>query len=553
MSHEMRTPSPHLLIDPRPALLLAVLIIGFALVHPSAAQPRADAHVGKPLPATFAYTDDASTHRAKLPPWAAPSLQPPSPGHAPPTTQSTDDVNLPGPPNRVPVDNGLIWLITAGGLFALVTLYDPQHHGLRSGWVWGSFDTGAQRSPPLTRCRTSDVFDALDRAAEGPIFLRDANGRVQRANGAFQALLSDVTAIQGSRPADLFDVYQKMHATGRAERDRSLTQHSGSGLVSSRGADNEEFVTVEHGNGRSCFRTQRMPVQDETGRNAGEIVVWTARTPKDTSGEYGERFRTVKPAERLDEWHDASGPGHGTGRPRLDSNVNVDADPLMFHVQHEIRTLMTTILGFSEILLGSLEGQEHRYARIVLEQAIQLYRAHDLVFDIAHAHLSADARRPCTALLAPVVQQSAEAIQAMYDGEANDVVVDIRDAEMHAHTDPNVLGRVLKRLLYETAQQTPDGTPLRVHVERSPYPPGDGAASEHQPQIRLDVPLNMWNTLRAFSAAEEGLPEKGVPMKSAILTLSYWIAQKQVQSLGGTLAPSRDATQPALILTLPAT
>ena len=517
MSYEPRTPVSLSLTDRGPAIfLLSLVLLGCAV-----AQPFADLSASVAAPA----------HLVNLPT-----------GTAPPTDTAERSAAL----DSAPVNDGLLWLITAGGLFALVVLYDPRRGRLRAGWRSEKDDTG--RSSSFTQCKVADVFTALENVTRGPVFLQDADGHVQRANAAFHALLDDDTTVRGSRPADLFDVYQTMHATGMVP---TSARQRPEGASSRQTAHGGQFVTVEHRAGRSCFLMEKTTVLDDTGNNAGEIVVWTdARTPIPHAS-FDESFRTVRPFENPREGHNEAHDESGKTAPRFPSEGGGGAergeDIVLAHIQHEICTPMTSVLGFSEILVDSLQGRERRYARVMMEQAVQVYRANDLFLDIARAYMDARSYPPRIVPLAPLLQRVSETVRAMYGVEATEIDLDVQSPDLRACVDPDVLARVLKRLMYETAQCLEDGTPLRLRA---------GTTADHASHIRLDVPVSVWETLRSFDATSdacvwEDVPLQEVLMPGAVLKLSYWIARKQMTCLGGTLVPSGDASRPALFLTLP--
>jgi hypothetical protein len=66
--------------------------------------------------------DEASGRVESLPPWAEPAARPPSPSGFDGGAIETNSPDPPPPAERIPVDGGLIWLVAAGGAFAVYRL-----------------------------------------------------------------------------------------------------------------------------------------------------------------------------------------------------------------------------------------------------------------------------------------------------------------------------------------------------------------------------------------------------------------------------------------------
>ena len=151
------------------------------------------------------------------------------------------------------------------------------------------------------------------------------------------------------------------------------------------------------------------------------------------------------------------------------SDIFADPDSLR-ELVHEIKTPLTAIIGFAEIIEGQYLGPaDHRYrlrAGEIVAQARLLLKAIDDLDFAAKIHSSADAadRR---ADLAPLLEQAAASLRET--ASEKDVQIELAGSagNVIAAIEPEVAERLLVRLAGAVVERTERGERLRLSTEQT--------------------------------------------------------------------------------------
>jgi hypothetical protein len=151
------------------------------------------------------------------------------------------------------------------------------------------------------------------------------------------------------------------------------------------------------------------------------------------------------------------------------SDIFADPDSLR-ELVHEIKTPLTAIIGFAEIIEGQYLGPaDHRYrlrAGEIVAQARLLLRAIDDLDFAAKIHSSADAadRR---ADLAPLLDQAAAALRERASEKGVQIELAGSAGNVIAAIEPEVAERLLVRLVGAVVEGSERGETLRLSAEQT--------------------------------------------------------------------------------------
>ncbi|MFW6200250.1 MAG: HAMP domain-containing sensor histidine kinase, partial [Gemmatimonadota bacterium] len=132
------------------------------------------------------------------------------------------------------------------------------------------------------------------------------------------------------------------------------------------------------------------------------------------------------------------------------------------NASHELKTPLTSMRGFAETLLEEDPGPEmrQRFLKAIHDNTIRLQRLIDDLLDLSRLESGGWVAKPESLRVAPVVQEVWTDLQDRAERKELDFEV---EGEAVARADPRGLAEVLRNLLENSIQYTPDGG--RVWVE----------------------------------------------------------------------------------------
>ncbi|HMK60591.1 MAG TPA: CHASE2 domain-containing protein [Dissulfurispiraceae bacterium] len=154
-------------------------------------------------------------------------------------------------------------------------------------------------------------------------------------------------------------------------------------------------------------------------------------------------------------------------------------------VSHEIKTPMTSIQGFSEMLSGKLDGRLKHYAEVIYSEARSLVRFLDTFLDIARIE---QGRQPFTisvVSLDNIIKDAVMSLAPIADTKDMKLILDLPDAESLAFLDRDVTRQGLINLIENAIKYSPPETEITVTLEDNPDHVKIHVA-DHGPGIAVD-------------------------------------------------------------------
>jgi signal transduction histidine kinase len=204
------------------------------------------------------------------------------------------------------------------------------------------------------------------------------------------------------------------------------------------------------------------------------------------------------------------------------------------NVSYELRTPLTTIIGYSELLERSGENLSERgrgHASAVRAAATQLARSIDDVLDMAQIDADEMALDLEDVSVARVLREAATRWADEAKGANVAIVVEHKDDIGVIHGDAKRLGQILDHLIENAVRQTPPGGRVTVSARR--------ALGEIQLQVAdtgRGIPFHVQaHIFDRFIGRERGGPGLGLALVKALTELhGGWVALESEPGAGAT-------------------
>ncbi|PEN14261.1 hypothetical protein CRI94_04275 [Longibacter salinarum] len=153
---------------------------------------------------------------------------------------------------------------------------------------------------------------------------------------------------------------------------------------------------------------------------------------------------------------------------------------MLANMSHEVRTPLTAIIGFAEILHASLDAENARFAQTIRRSSHRLMNTLDSVLELSKLDAGAYALRRSDVSVTDHVCETVEMMMPMAENADIDLSVATPDDDVRGRLDSNAVDRILTNLISNAIKFTPGGGAVRVQVSRD-----EGAAT--QPVARITV------------------------------------------------------------------
>lgn len=199
---------------------------------------------------------------------------------------------------------------------------------------------------------------------------------------------------------------------------------------------------------------------------------------------------------------------------------------MLANMSHEVRTPLTTIVGFSEVLKDNLKGRMQKFARRIHESGRRLSKTLKSILQLSKLEAGVARLDREDVFLVEVVEDTVEALHPRAEEKSITVRRDFPDRSVCGRWNQNAIRRIYRNLLENAIKFTPEdghvdvrvrknGTEATLEVEDS----GIGIREENIPHI-----------FQAFRQESEGLRRE---YQGSGLGLS--IVQHLVDELQGTV------------------
>jgi signal transduction histidine kinase len=222
-------------------------------------------------------------------------------------------------------------------------------------------------------------------------------------------------------------------------------------------------------------------------------------------------------------------------------NSNREKDEFIAVVAHELRTPMTSILGWVRLLqLGDLDAETYAAALDALERSTkaQARIIEDLLDEsrISSGKLRLDLR-PCN--LGPIVETAVEMIRPAAEAKGILLVADMAGEPLETIGDPNRLQQVFANVLSNAIKFSPEKSHVEISVSRS----GSSAQVEIRDHGRGIDPDLLPHVFERFRQGGIGGQQGG-------LGLGLAIARHLVELQGGTIAAASEGEGKGAVFTV---
>jgi PAS domain S-box-containing protein len=176
------------------------------------------------------------------------------------------------------------------------------------------------------------------------------------------------------------------------------------------------------------------------------------------------------------------------------------------NMSHEIRTPLTNVIGFADVLGNEVADAQQPFVEHIQRGGRRLLHTLNSVLDFAQLESETVRLRSAPVNLSAFVRETAEFFRPQAEQQDLDLIVEVPDAPVVAHTDEGALERVLGNLISNALKFTTDGT-VTVCLrsidpdDRLPTPgavAGDGTSSvalaspgDAMPDAPSDLPLSI--------------------------------------------------------------
>jgi len=335
--------------------------------------------------------------------------------------------------------------------------------------------------------RTKNRYQTLvENFPRGAVFLFDENLTYTLAGGAeLEELGISPSELEGRAPSDLFP-------RGLAEELEAYYR---------RALEGEVHVFERQYQGKH-YQVLTLPVQGSDGEVvSGMTVALDVTAQKRQERELREAKQRAEEASRV-------------------------KTAMLANMSHEVRTPLTSIIGFSEVLKDNLEGRLERFARRTHESSERLSQTLKSILQLSKLEAGVETLEREDVSIVETTQEIVELLQPRADEKNITVQTFWPDGAVSGHWNENALRRIARNLLENAVKFTPEGGTVQVRVVRD----AESVVLEVEDTgigIREDL---LPDVFQAFRQESEGLERK---YQGSGLGLS--IVDHLVEELGGTI------------------
>lgn len=147
-------------------------------------------------------------------------------------------------------------------------------------------------------------------------------------------------------------------------------------------------------------------------------------------------------------------------------------DEFLSHVSHELRSPLTAIKQFTNILLGGMAGElnaeQREFQGIVLKNVLQLQRMIDDLLEVTRLETGKLSVEPEIVSLEDPVRDSIHTLQVSASNKGVSLACELPAGLAPAHADPTRLRQILIILMDNAVKFTPKGGSIEVRARRWP-------------------------------------------------------------------------------------
>jgi len=139
---------------------------------------------------------------------------------------------------------------------------------------------------------------------------------------------------------------------------------------------------------------------------------------------------------------------------------------MIIDVAHELRTPLTNMRGYLEALMDGVTAASVETFASLHDETLRLTKLIDDLLQLAKADASRTTLRLQRVILPELIAQSLELFRSQYDIKGISVETSYAKGTEGVIADPDKLNQVVRNLLQNAFQYTPQGGKVRIHTER---------------------------------------------------------------------------------------
>jgi signal transduction histidine kinase len=187
------------------------------------------------------------------------------------------------------------------------------------------------------------------------------------------------------------------------------------------------------------------------------------------------------------------------------------------NVSYELRTPLTTIVGYSELLetMGDLPERSRQHAGAIRVAAVQLARSIDDVLDMAQIDAGEMELAPADTSVKVLIEDAADRIRARVEGRGAQLTVRVDPAAGAIQADARRVAQALDHLLENAARAVGEGGEVRLEAQ----------AGSEEVRLRVSdtgrgIPYHLQaHVFDRFVRRERGGPGVGLALVKALIEL----------------------------------
>ena len=141
---------------------------------------------------------------------------------------------------------------------------------------------------------------------------------------------------------------------------------------------------------------------------------------------------------------------------------------MLANMSHEVRTPLTSIMGFSEILSEEITGQPQHFAELISASADRLLTTLDSVLRLAKLEAGTEVLTPKTVELHKLVENIVQEKQQQAAEKNIALQLTCYAPAVHAHGGYGAMQRMVYNLLSNAIKFTPSGGTVNLHLAQGP-------------------------------------------------------------------------------------
>ena len=198
-------------------------------------------------------------------------------------------------------------------------------------------------------------------------------------------------------------------------------------------------------------------------------------------------------------------------------------------VSHELKTPMTNIMGFSEILTGELEGQMKHFAGIILEESVRLTKFVNTFLDINRIEEGRQEIRKVPVDLSELLDEATQTLGPIAENKGTKLVVQKAAGLAPVSADRDLTKQCLINLAENAMKYSPPNRDVTLRIEEAA-----DAVSVHI--IDQGYGIRSEDLDRIFEKFFRAVPEEMEGVKGSGLGLTF--VKEAMEAQGGRIAVS---------------